>query len=298
MSNKLTLAFLMLAAFLVGASVMSLEMLASRYLNPYFGGTIFTWAALISVVLMAMMAGYFLGGYSADKLKIPGILEIMICLAGLYMLTLPLFVDQMMDWVVSSIENVRYGALLGALVITGPPVILLSTFTPIAIRRSLHSLDYAGRIAGSIFAISTAGNIVGTLLTSFYLIPSYGTRQLTSWLAIVLAVAVILVWIARRRSLNTAGVTVAVAIGVIILAPFKANQALAIEKKPGHIIEKKAAYPEGPVFIDGKLYYTEMTRNRVMKLEADGPTVFFIKRAADQRLLLGLTTTRLLSSAI
>ena len=90
-----TLALLMLAAFLVGCAVMSLEMLASRYLNPYFGGTIFTWAALISVVLLAMMGGYFLGGYSADKLKVPAILEIMICLAALYMLALPLFVDQL-----------------------------------------------------------------------------------------------------------------------------------------------------------------------------------------------------------
>ena len=37
-----------LAAFVVGAIVMSFEMLGSRYLNPYFGSGIYTWASLIS----------------------------------------------------------------------------------------------------------------------------------------------------------------------------------------------------------------------------------------------------------
>ena len=58
MKNKsYSLILMLIAAFTVGAVIMSLEMLASRYLNPYFGGTIFTWAALISVVLLAMMGG-------------------------------------------------------------------------------------------------------------------------------------------------------------------------------------------------------------------------------------------------
>ena len=40
-----------LIAFITGAIVMSFEMLGSRYLNPYFGSGIYTWASLISTVL-------------------------------------------------------------------------------------------------------------------------------------------------------------------------------------------------------------------------------------------------------
>ena len=54
-------------AFVTGAIVMSFEMLGSRYLNPYFGSGIYTWAALISTVLAALTAGYFLGGWLADR---------------------------------------------------------------------------------------------------------------------------------------------------------------------------------------------------------------------------------------
>ena len=44
--------------FLLGSVVMGYEMLASRYLFPYFGGSIGTWGALISTVLAALMFGY------------------------------------------------------------------------------------------------------------------------------------------------------------------------------------------------------------------------------------------------
>src|SRR5262249_59894643 len=58
-------------AFVTGAIVMSFEMLGSRYLNPYFGSGIYTWAALISTVLIALMAGYFLRGALADRTASP-----------------------------------------------------------------------------------------------------------------------------------------------------------------------------------------------------------------------------------
>ena len=54
-------------AFVTGAIVMSFEMLGSRYLNPYFGSGIYTWASLISTVLAALTVGYFLGGSLADR---------------------------------------------------------------------------------------------------------------------------------------------------------------------------------------------------------------------------------------
>ncbi len=249
---------ILLAAFTVGTAVMSLEMLASRYLNPYFGGTIFTWAALISVVLLAMMLGYFAGGYSIDKLKFPYVLEACIALAALYMLALPLFVDPVLETVVTSIDDVKLGALIGAFVITGPPVALLSTFSPIAIGRTLEDLEHTGRISGTIFATSTFGNIFGTLVTSFYLIPLYGTRSLTQSLALLLVLAIALCLSARQAKVAT--------LLIISLASMPLASLPTADANAETPFKIQAAYPEGPVFINGDLYYTEMTRNRVMKV--------------------------------
>src|ERR1044072_6339479 len=63
-----------LVAFVTGAIVMSFEMLGSRYLAPAFGAGIYTWASLISTVLAALCAGYFVGGYAADRFPSPAIL--------------------------------------------------------------------------------------------------------------------------------------------------------------------------------------------------------------------------------
>ena len=264
---KTNLWLMLLAAFTVGTTIMGLEMLASRFLNPYFGGTIFTWAALISIVLLAMMLGYFAGGYSVDKVKFPYVLETMIGLAGLYFLCLPYFVDGVLEWVVTEIENVKAGALIGAFLITGPPVALLSTFTPIAIGRTLEDLEHTGRISGTIFAVSTMGNIFGTLVTSFYLIPNYGTRNLTQSLALLLLLAIGLCLLARRRHKAKAAAMLIMGASMIPLMSLPLS-----EVKADTAFKIQAAYPEGPVFIDGDLYYAEMTRNRIMKVKWDNPT--------------------------
>jgi len=55
------------AAFLSGLLTMALEMLIGRTITPYFGGTIYTWGALISIFLSGMTVGYVLGGKAADR---------------------------------------------------------------------------------------------------------------------------------------------------------------------------------------------------------------------------------------
>src|SRR5262249_32256370 len=78
-------------AFITGGIVMRFEMLGSRYLNPYFGSGIYTWAALISTVLAALTLGYFLGGWLADRTASAAVLGATVLVASLYFLALPTF---------------------------------------------------------------------------------------------------------------------------------------------------------------------------------------------------------------
>ena len=80
-----------LAAFVTGAIVMSFEMLGSRYLNPYFGSGIYTWASLISTVLAALCVGYFIGGIAADRYPSATVLGATVLIGSAYILVLPLF---------------------------------------------------------------------------------------------------------------------------------------------------------------------------------------------------------------
>jgi spermidine synthase len=168
-----------LVAFITGAIVMSFEMLGSRYLNPYFGSGIYTWAALISTVLAALTAGYFLGGWLADRTASATVLGTTVLVASLYLLALPGFAEGVLEFVLADIDDVRTGSLIAAFAIMFFPVTLLGVYSPFAIRLMLRSAQRSGTVSGTVYGVSTAGSIVGTLGTTFVLIPMIGSRAIT-----------------------------------------------------------------------------------------------------------------------
>ena len=166
-------------AFVTGAIVMSFEMLGSRYLNPYFGSGIYTWASLISTVLAALTVGYFLGGALADRRPSASVLAVTVLVGSLYLLLLPLFAQGILELVLAGFDDVRSGSLAAAMAIMFFPVTLFGMYSPFAIRLLLRSAHRSGVVSGTVYGISTAGSIIGTLGTTFLLIPTMGSRAIT-----------------------------------------------------------------------------------------------------------------------
>ncbi|MEM7171652.1 MAG: fused MFS/spermidine synthase [Pseudomonadota bacterium] len=174
-----------LNAFIIGAVIMSFEMLGSRYLNPYFGSGIYTWSALISTVLAALTIGYFIGGWVVDRWPDIRILGCFLAAAALYLAVVPVFAAPVSEAIFEAIDNIPMAALAAAMALLLLPLTLMGVYSPFAIRLVLDSTEKSGRTAGWIYGISTLGSIVGTLGTTFYLIPHIGTRSITYWLACV-----------------------------------------------------------------------------------------------------------------
>src|ERR1039458_1896361 len=53
--------------FVVGAASLGAEISAARLLAPYFGASTIIWANTIATVLVALSAGYAIGGRLADR---------------------------------------------------------------------------------------------------------------------------------------------------------------------------------------------------------------------------------------
>ncbi len=180
-------AVLLVNAFFVGSVLMGFEMLGSRYLFPYFGGGIGTWAGLISTVLAALTLGYFVGGAVVDRRPSPRVIAISCGIAAAYLAVVPASADPLMLGIMNNIGDGPTGILIAACCLLLVPLSFLGTFSPVAVRLLLRSTHETGRIAGMVYGVSTIGNIFGTLFTTFYLIPTIGSREITYVYAAVLA---------------------------------------------------------------------------------------------------------------
>ena len=87
--------------------------------------------------------------------------------------------------------------------------------SPWAIRLAVQTVEEAGTVAGRLYALSTAGSLVGTLLSALVLIPLVGTRR--TFLVFALAIAVVAVLglrPVRRWALAPAAIVVLIALPV------------------------------------------------------------------------------------
>jgi MFS family permease len=185
-------------AFFVGSVLMGFEMLGSRYLFPYFGGGIGTWAGLISTVLAALTIGYFIGGAIVDRHPSPRVIAVSSAVAAAYLALVPVSADPVMEVILDRIGDGPAGILIASSILLLLPLSFLGTFSPVAVRLLLRSTAETGRIAGLVYGISTIGNIFGTLFTTFWLIPTLGSRNITYIYAGVLALSALSMFILGR----------------------------------------------------------------------------------------------------
>ena len=88
----------------------------------------------------------------------------------------------------SASSMIMVGSFLLILVLFAFPLLLLGMVSPYVIKLYTNSTEHLGEQAGSIFALSTIGSILGTFLPTLWLIPTIGTR----WTILVFAFVLVL----------------------------------------------------------------------------------------------------------
>src|SRR5581483_2836303 len=140
-----------------GCGSTATEICASRLLAPYFGSSTVVWANVIGLVLVALSVGYWLGGRIADRHPRPGVLGGIVVAAGALVAVVPFAAHPLLDLTVRGLNNVSAGAIVGSffgsLLLFAPPVVLLGTAAPFAIRLALTDVADAGAIAGRLYAL-------------------------------------------------------------------------------------------------------------------------------------------------
>lgn len=171
--------------FMCGAALMGLELAGARILAPVMGNSIFVWGSVISSFMLALSVGYWLGGIVADRFGTRRTLGLVIAGAGALTVASPSLAQAVLP--ATAELGPRLGPLAATTIAFFGPALLLAMVSPLGVRAaSDNGLGHIGRSAGTLYAVSTAGSIVGTLTTSFWLIPLLQTGPLIVGIGIVL----------------------------------------------------------------------------------------------------------------
>lgn len=177
---------LFVVSFLEGGTLMAFEVLSAKIYTPYLGASIYVWTSILTVTLIGLATGYWLGGRMS--LKDPRKSLIMsLTGAGILILsstfiakgTLPALLDM----------DVKTAAIVAGFLILFVPVLLMGTVSPLIVG-ALNKLNSTLSTAtGMIFGIGTIGGIIFLLLTVFGLIPTVGVQNSSFILGVLLLIA-------------------------------------------------------------------------------------------------------------
>lgn len=194
-----------------GAAIMVVEILGAKMLAPFVGTSHFVWTAQIAVTLVALAAGYYVGGRQSDRAPRLGWLYGALLAAALYLSAVTV--------VLRPVANVclKFHLAFGSLLISGilffVPLALMAVTTPFLVRFLTGSVTTVGGSVGRLTAISTLGSFAGTLTIGYVLIPFLRnslTLLLTAALLAALSVSYYALWGRGRgavgRSVGVVGV--------------------------------------------------------------------------------------------
>ncbi|HYJ84898.1 MAG TPA: fused MFS/spermidine synthase, partial [Pyrinomonadaceae bacterium] len=213
---------LTLLVFVSGAVLMGLEMAGSRVLAAHFGSSIYVWGSIIGIFLAALSGGYFIGGLAADRKPSFLLLNVLVLVAGCWLLLLPLYANYVCRVIRSASLGARLEPLLATALLFGGPSILMGMVSPFAVRLAASAIDRIGNTAGRLYAISTIGSIVGTLVTAFWLIPAIGVNTILKALGLTLIAFAIIGLPRSRATLVMGAVALFITVPALLLrsAPF------------------------------------------------------------------------------
>ena len=178
--------------FVASLCIMAVELVAGRMIARHVGSSLYTWTAVIGVVLGGICIGNWIGGRLADKSPAKEVLGMLFSLASVTCLSLPGLSKIVGTWPFLWHQEWAVRIFSQVFLVFFLPSTLLGCIGPVGAKMALDLGRKVGRTVGSVYAWGALGSIVGTYLTGFYLIAKIGTIAVLISVAAGLALIAIL----------------------------------------------------------------------------------------------------------
>lgn len=161
----------------ISAASLVVEIVAGRMLAPYVGMSLYTWTAIIAVVLAGFSAGHWWGGRLAGHSTAEAMRKMGWILLGAALLTalaLPLL-QLIAAPVLGAVSHPLWAITLLCSGVFFLPSLFAGVPAPILAQIGTRDTEDTGRALGALFAAGAIGAIAGTLLAGFVFISLLGT---------------------------------------------------------------------------------------------------------------------------
>lgn len=177
--------WLVLLAFgFSGGAALIYEVVWTKVLSLVLGSTVYALSTMLAAFMSGLALGAFLGAKKADRIKEPllvfGVIEILTGIFGVLTLLAigyiqPVYASLFLAFNLSfsSFSTIQF--LLCFLIMMVPTTLMGMTF-PVVCKALVKGMDEVGRDTGYVYAVNTAGAIVGSLSAGFLLIPNLGLK--------------------------------------------------------------------------------------------------------------------------
>jgi len=172
--------FLAAVLFLSSAGGLVVEIVAGRLIAPYVGMSLYTWTAIIAVVLAGLSIGHWIGGRLAgpetDRARGMRRLAAALALAGAAsLLALVLLNDLAVGLLATGLGQVTIVVLLATALFLLPSL-FVGMVAPIVTKLAVDEApERTGAVLGQMYAIGTVGSIAGTLSAGYFFISWVGS---------------------------------------------------------------------------------------------------------------------------
>ena len=178
--------------FFASVCVMMMEIVAGRLAARHIGSSLYTWTAVIGVILGGITLGYYLGGRLADSFATRKTMGLLLAASSGACIAAIILNNLMGEWTFLWRMEMAQRVLCHIAIVFFIPSMLMGAVSPLAVKMALESKQHNGRTVGRMYALGAAGSILGTFLAGFWLIGTIGTVN-TLWVTagILLVIALI-----------------------------------------------------------------------------------------------------------
>ena len=172
--------------FVASASILVLEIAASRLVAPFVGNSLTVYTSIIGIILAGIALGAWAGGRLSDRVPPVSLLGPTFVLGGLAAIASVPIVAILGPVLAGSGGD---GGLLLSLVAFTLPAAILAAVAPMLVRATITDVASSGSLVGRLSAIGTVGALVGTFLTGFVLLGVVPVRTLIVGTGVLLLIA-------------------------------------------------------------------------------------------------------------